>query len=280
MERLYKFLKPYFDSGFPSGEILESVEFYLRPEVDFKENPVCNGKFDVSLGKDFKLNDVHWADYDVNSKDWYNFGYRIMCLLTYKECFKLIKENKMWLGPSIHSGDREFMVPNDYPMHAAGQRIDEKGRKFIRVKGVRWFTNLDYEERHQDLQLWKSYDPSFYPKYDNYNAINVDKTNEIPKDYKGAMGVPITFLDKYNPDQFEIIALGIVGSISFTKNIKMEILKQGAPTGKYTFNAKGTLYRKYNPEKDKYPAFKNVITGVLYSSIYARIIIKNKRAEK
>ena len=200
--------------------------------------------------------------------------------ITYKECFKLIKENKMWLGPSIHSGDREFMVPNDYPMHAAGQRIDEKGRKFIRVKGVRWFTNLDYEERHQDLQLWKSYDPSFYPKYDNYNAINVDKTNEIPKDYKGAMGVPITFLDKNNPDQFEIIALGIVGSISFTKNIKMEILKQGAPTGKYTFNAKGTLYRKYNPEKDKYPAFKNVITGVLYSSIYARIIIKNKRAEK
>ena len=92
MERLYKFLKPYFDSGFPSGELLESVEFYLRPEVDFKENPVCNGKFDVSLGKDFKLNDVHWADYDVNSKDWYNFGYRIMCLLTYKECFNICKE--------------------------------------------------------------------------------------------------------------------------------------------------------------------------------------------
>ena len=97
-------------------------------------------------------------------------------------------------------------------------------------------------------------------------------------DYKGAIGVPITFLDKYNPDQFELVALGIVGSIDFACNKKMEILdKDGKSTGKSTFNAKGTLYRLYNPLKDKSPAFKDVETGELYSSIYARVIIKNKK---
>lgn len=125
--------------------------------------------------------------------------------ITYKDCFRLIKENKMWLGASIHSGDREFGVPADYPLRAAGCRIDEKGNKFIRVKGVRWFTNLDYKERHDDITFYKKYTPEEYPKYDNYDAINVNKTLEIPDDYDEIMGVPITFLDKYNPEQFEIV---------------------------------------------------------------------------
>ena len=127
--------------------------------------------------------------------------------VTYKETFKLIKNNEMWLGASIHSGDREFGVPDDYPLNAAGYRVDENGRKFIRVKGVRWFTNLDYKERHEDLILYKQYNPEEYPKYENYDAIEVSKTTNIPMDYDGDMGVPITFLDKYNPDQFEIIGL-------------------------------------------------------------------------
>ena len=125
--------------------------------------------------------------------------------ITYKEIFPLIKENKIWLGHSIHSGDREFGVPSTYPLTAASSRIDENGNKFIRVKGIRWFTNLDYKERHEDLILYKTYTPEEYPTNDNYEAINVDKTTDIPKDYDGYMGVPITFLDKYNPDQFEII---------------------------------------------------------------------------
>ena len=127
--------------------------------------------------------------------------------ITYKEIFPLIKDNKLWMGYSIHSGDREFRVPDDYPLTAAGCRIDEQGRKYIRVKGVRWYTNLDYAERHSDLDLWKKYTPEEYPHYDNYDAINIDKTSEIPEDYYGEMGVPITFLDKYNPDQFEIVGL-------------------------------------------------------------------------
>lgn len=201
-----------------------------------------------------------------------------MNAITYKECFKLIKEGKLWLGASIHSGDREFGVPDDYPITGAGWRIDEKGNKFIRVKGVRWFTNMDYDRRHEDLILYKKYTPEEYPQYENYNAINVDKAKDIPMDYDGEMGVPITFMDKFNPEQFEIIALGITGSCEFTSNRKMEILdKNGKRTGKFTRNAKGTLYKKYNPKKDKRPAFIDCETGELYASIYARIIIRNKK---
>ena len=127
--------------------------------------------------------------------------------ITYKETFKLIKDNKLWLGKSIHSGDREFGVPDSYPLAAAGFRIDDEGKKFIRVKGVRWFTNLDFKERHEDLILYKKYTAEEYPKYDDYDAVNVSKTKEIPVDYKGVMGVPITFLDKYSPDQFKIIGI-------------------------------------------------------------------------
>ena len=125
--------------------------------------------------------------------------------VSYKEIFQLIKENKLWLGPSIRSGDREFGVPEYYPLEAASCRVDSDGKKFIRVKGVRWFTNLDHKKRHEDMVLYKKYSADEYPKYDNYDAINVDKTVDIPVDYAGVMGVPITFLDKYNPDQFEII---------------------------------------------------------------------------
>ena len=125
--------------------------------------------------------------------------------ITYKETFRIIHENRMWLGVSISSGDREFEVPDDYPLTATTHRIDENGKKYVRVKGVRWFTNLDHSKRHEDLILYKKYTPKEYPKYDNYDAINVDKTNDIPIDYDGVMGVPITFLDKYNPVQFEIL---------------------------------------------------------------------------
>ncbi len=125
--------------------------------------------------------------------------------ISYREIFTLIKEGKVWLGASIHSGDREFRVPDSYPLDAAGYRVDKDGIKYIRVKGVRWFTNLDYKERHEEMTLFERYNPEKSPQYDNYEAINIDKTAEIPYDYDGAMGVPITFLDKYNPDQFEIL---------------------------------------------------------------------------
>ena len=127
--------------------------------------------------------------------------------ITYKEIFPLIKDNELWLGASIHSGDRKFYVPDDYPLHAAGCGVEKNGRKYIRVKGVRWFTNLDYATRHEKLVLYKKYygNEMEYPHYANYDAINVDKVADIPCDYFEEIGVPITYLDKHNPEQFEII---------------------------------------------------------------------------
>ena len=126
--------------------------------------------------------------------------------LTCKEIFPLVRLNELWLGVSIHSGDRKFGVPESYPLNAAGCGIDENGQRFIRVKGVRWFTNMDYPQRHELLPLYKKYTPAEFPEYDNYEAINVNKTADIPYDYDGVMGVPITFMDKYNPEQFEILS--------------------------------------------------------------------------
>lgn len=128
-----------------------------------------------------------------------------MNAVTYKEIFPLFQGNQIWYGPSIRSGDREFGVPADYPLSAAGTRIDEAGNKFIRVKGVRWFTNLDYPERHEDLILYKKYTPAEYPTYVNFDGIDVATYKDIPCDYDGVMGVPITLLDYYNPEQFELL---------------------------------------------------------------------------
>ena len=125
--------------------------------------------------------------------------------ITYKEIFPYIKNNKIWWGKSIHSGDRKFYVPDNYPLNASTCGIDENGKRFVNVKGIRWWTNVKEVINNEPLDLYKRYSFEDYPKYDNYNAINVDKTCDIPMDYDGVMGVPITFLDKYCPTQFEII---------------------------------------------------------------------------
>lgn len=139
-----------------------------------------------------------------------------MNALTYKDVFPYFRDNKCWYGSSIHSGDREFRIPNNYPMTAVGQRVDEQGNKFVRVKGVRWFTNIEHGRRHEPIPLMTMKDNRIYTKkiieninsyqkYDNYDAIEVPITSGIPSDYKGVMGVPISFMDKYCPEQFEIL---------------------------------------------------------------------------
>ncbi len=144
--------------------------------------------------------------------------------ITYKEIFPLLKENKMWMVVSIHSGDRKFNVPDNYELtRAATQGVDDNGRKYVRIQGVRWFTNLEHKKRHEELLPVERYygklgTPEKYPKYDNYDAIEVSKTDKIPKDYEGVMGVPISFMDKYNPDQFEIIgnSTNLAGEVVLT----------------------------------------------------------------
>ena len=127
--------------------------------------------------------------------------------LTYKEIFPYVKANQLWWGASIHSGDRKFYVPDNYPLNAATCGVDENGKRFIRVKGIRWWTNIENTTHSTPMDLYKKYSAEEYPKYDNYDAIEVSKTCDIPMDYDGVMGVPITFFDKYCPSQFEIIGL-------------------------------------------------------------------------
>lgn len=125
--------------------------------------------------------------------------------ISYKEIFKLIKENKAWLGVNMGRGISGFIVPKHYELYGSEARIDDDGNRIISTNNCLWLTNLDIDKRYLDLILHKKYNPEEYPTYENYDAINVDKTKDIPFDYAGEMGVPITFLDKYNPNQFEII---------------------------------------------------------------------------
>ena len=124
--------------------------------------------------------------------------------ISYKEVFPMIKENKMWLGASSFNQGMYFGVPDDY-IYADTYKFDRErnGKKVMRVSSICWFTNLDHKKRHEELVLYKKYNEEEYPKYDNYDAIEVSKVTDIPMDYEGIMGVPITFLNKYCPEQFE-----------------------------------------------------------------------------
>jgi len=127
--------------------------------------------------------------------------------ITYKEIFKLIKENKAWLGINLGRGISGFIVPEHYELYGTEARIDEFGNRIVSPNNCLWLTNLNTSKRNEDIELTKRYigNETEYPKYDNYDGINVNKTKNIPLDYKGFMGVPITFLHKFNPNQFEII---------------------------------------------------------------------------
>lgn len=163
--------------------------------------------------------------------------------IKYQEIFPYFQNNQLWLGASIHSGDRAFFVPEDYPLDASTCGIDkETGRKFIRVKGVRWFTNLDIRQRHEEMILVRRYSLEEYPKYVNYDAIEVAKTLDMPCDYAGNMGVPITFMDKYNPEQFEIVG----ASQHLIREISDDIRKKAkyAQIGCFYLDNNDGTYRK------------------------------------
>lgn len=204
-----------------------------------------------------------------------------MNAITYKEVFRLIASNKLWLGQSISSGDREFRVPDSYPLEAAGWRVDEAGQKYIRVKGVRWYTNLDHGRRHQPLPLMTEADNiKFskhkevkgigYQKYENYDAIEIPFTDAIPSDFVGVMGVPISFLDKYSPEQFEILGMcensdlyGMKTKVYKSEECRAAYLAKFGKPGTYDLNASGVLLR----------------SGLL-EKVYQRILIRHRGVAK
>ncbi len=197
--------------------------------------------------------------------------------LTYKEIFPLIKDNKMWLGYGFKGGAAHF-INNHYIDYATAGNHKEG---MIRVSGVVWFTNLDIKKRHEELILYKEYTPNEYPKYDNYDAINVNKTSEIPKDYYENIGVPITFFDKYNPEQFEIIGLApersekmINKTFQYINAIQHN--EDGTVQSGNKVNDGPTILYKNNPPP-KFPWYTCENRDGFIQVLYARILIRRKK---
>lgn len=163
--------------------------------------------------------------------------------ITYKDVFPYIQENKIWLG--YNNGDMSFKVPSYYESRATRFWIDETGQKWRSLGNACWFTNLDISKRHEDLVLYKTYNENDYPEYVNYDAIEVGTTKDIPCDYYGKMGVPITFLDKYNPDQFEILGSSRNLSNPMSGYAEKGSYAQGGPRF-YLSNGDGTYRRMYD----------------------------------
>lgn len=254
------------DGDFRSAEVTA-----LRDEADMV---ITNGPF--SLFREF----VSWlVEGDVQFSIIGN-----MNAITYKEVFPLIKDNRLWLGPTISSGDREFRVPDSYPLNAAGFRVDEEGNKFIRVKGVRWFTNIEHGRRHEPLKLMSMADnlkfskhaeirEGGYPTYDNFDAIEVGFTDAIPSDFDGVIGAPITFLDKYSPEQFEILG-STEGDYPATKKYgKKTRVVNGVPQKSNT----GTMSGAVREETFGKGTYFDV--GYPVRAIYKRILIRHRNPE-
>lgn len=175
-----------------------------------------------------------------------------MNAITYKDFFPYLKENKVWLGHK--AGDMRFRVPQHYEPRKTRFWIDEEGQKWRSMGNISWYTNLDILKRHEDLILYKNYNKEEYPNYENFNGINVDRVVDIPKDYEGIMGVPITFLQNHNPNQFEI--LDVVEPAILVKTLKLD------------------------PKFKEYKSRQVRINDVLCQKKYHRILIKNKKVIK
>lgn len=214
-----------------------------------------------------------------------------MNAITYKEVFPMLMGNEMWLGASIHAGDREFRVPPGSVTRSSSLRVDDQGNKFLRVPGVRWFTNIEHGRRHQPLALMSKADNIKFSKhkevkgvgystYDNYDALEVPFTDAIPSDYDGVMGVPISFLHKYNPEQFEIV--GITKTWDDERGLKVktyptqtQVSSDGKTSQVGKLNDGATIIVDTPPRGTYY-----VVEGKMLVQTYARVLIKHKEAEK
>lgn len=266
-------------NGITNYEDLEWT--YLEGDGDFRSEEVGRLKNEAdiivtnppfSLFREF-LNWLVEAD-----KDFVILGN--MNAITYKEVFPLIQDNKMWLGASIHSGDREFRIPKEGVTRSPSLRVDENGDRYLRVPGIRWFTTLDHGRRHEPLSLMTEEDNikfskhkeirgCSYQRYVNYEAIEVPFTDAIPSDYDGIMGVPISFLSKYNPDQFEIV--GNSDDMDMAASIGVK------PLG----NAFIDAYRESGGTGHVSPGMRMLgLTEPKLRTVFKRILIRNKGLSK
>lgn len=196
--------------------------------------------------------------------------------IKYKGIFPLIQEGKLWLG--ANSGDMSFRVPDHYTPRATRFWIDRDGQKWRSFGNMCWFTNLDFTKRHEDLILYKTYNPDEYPKYDNFDAIEVSKVADIPKDYQGVMGVTIGFLTKHNPDQFEIVGISQswYGAASKEYPTQIQVSANGKKSNVGKLNDAPAIKVDSPPSGKTY----YIVNGEYFTSLYARVFIKNKTVEK
>ena len=192
-------------------------------------------------------------------------------VIKYKEIFPLIKDDRLWLGYGFRGGAGHF-----YSQYEDTATATDRREGMIRVSGVHWFTNLEHNKRHEDLILYKSYNPEEYPMYDNFDAIEVGKTKEIPMDYDGVMGVPITFMNKYNPDQFEIVGITQSWGGATTKTYPRQV--QMSANGDHKEVTKlndGPALKVDSP-----PAGKTcyMVGDDYFVQLYSRVLIRRKRA--
>ncbi len=164
--------------------------------------------------------------------------------ITYKETFKLIQDNELWLGHGFAAGNAYFKIPSENAREFAAGVYDER-TGLVKFRNVGWFTNMDHDSRHETIPLYKKYSPGEYPRYVNFDGIEVSRVVDIPVDFPGAMGVPITFLDKYNPGQFEILGSSMTLGVPMSQVAERGTYLQGGPRF-YLANGNGTYRRQYD----------------------------------
>lgn len=191
--------------------------------------------------------------------------------ITYKEIFPLIMANKLWLGNGFQAGNAYFATPHttDY-----AKGVFDEATGLVKFRNVQWFTNLDIAKRHEQLVLYKTYNPTDYPSYDNYDAIEVSKTADIPVDFDGVMGVPLTFLERYNPDQFEIVGVTQSWFDAASKVYPRQVQVNGdGSESEVTKLNDGAAIKVSTP-----PAGKTYyrVNGECFVKVYARILIRRR----
>jgi hypothetical protein len=241
---------------------LDTIKTPLKQNGDFR-SPEC---IDILKEADIVVTNPPFSLFREYMAQLFEYNKKFIIVghqnaIGYKEIFKLIRENKLWLGYGFTGGAAHFINKHYVDYATAGNHKEG----MIRVSGVVWFTNIETKKRHEDLILYKTYygNEKEYPKYENYDAINVNKTKDIPIDYRGAMGVPITFMDKYSPEQFEIIGLGISSS--------------GIEIGVKPYTAEHKKYRKEVQKRAAVDGDLYMIKNGAVDVPFSRIIIKNKK---